>query len=478
MQLTVDIKLSKRIIVLAIPVILAMLSQTAINLLDTAMVGRLPGTTGIDGVAGIGVSLLLFWAIGGFLSAVAIGTQAITARRTGEEKPELAGRALTNSLALSIVSGLSASILGYYYVPEIFPLLNPNPNVIHLGSSYCSIRMLGVVSMVTTISYKGFYDGIGKTHIHMIAAIIMNVVNAFLNVVLIFGLLGFPRLEVQGAAYASLISTYVGLLVIVLWSFRKDLRSKYRYYRLVNFNRSVMHEISRLSIPSGLATVFVMSGFLFFLWVTGNLEPDPPLLSSLSFVPLAGPIMSGIEYIRPDLATSASWVMISFMMLIFMTSIAFGTATATLVSQSMGKKDFALAERFGWESVKIGMYSMGTVGVAVVIWPHIFLGIFTDKIEVIEVAVPSMRLMASTTALMASGLILTQALFGAGNNKFVMVAELLMHALCLVPLSYLLAIVFDMGMIGAWTAAATYIVLLSSVMAWKFAQGDWKRIKI
>jgi len=478
MRFSVDIALSKKITALAGPVILAMLSQTAINLLDTAMVGRLPGSTGIDGVAGIGVSLPLFWAIGGFLSAIAIGTQAITARRTGEEKHELAGRALTNSLTVAFLSGLSMSILGYYYVPDIFPFLNPNPNVIRLGSDYCSIRMLGVVSMVTTISYKGFFDGVGKTHIHMVASIVMNILNAFLNVVLIFGFLGFPRMEVEGAAIASLISTFVGLAIMIIWSFKKDLLKKYHYYRMKNLNRSVVYELCRLSVPSGLATVFVMSGFQFFMWVTGNLEPEPQMLAPLGFIPLAGPILLGIDFITPDLATSASWVLISFLMLIFMTSIAFGTATATLAGQSMGSKDFDLAERYGWESVKIGMYSMGLLGIAMIVWPHTFLGIFTDKTEVINAAVPSMRLMASTASMMSAGLILVQALFGAGNNKFVMVAELLLHALCLIPLSYVLAMVLDFGMLGAWMASATYIVLLSSIMAWKFAQGTWKKIKI
>ncbi len=478
MRFSLDISLTKRIASLAVPVILAMLSQTAINLMDTAMVGRLPGSTGIDGVAGIGVSLPLFWALGGFLSAIAIGTQAITARRTGEKLPLLAGRALTNSLTIAGLSGLAVSIVFYYYVPDIFPLLNPNPNVIRLGSIYCRLRMLGVFSMVTTISYKGFFDGIGQTYVHMVASIVMNVLNAFLNVVLIFGLLGFPRLEVEGAALASLISTFVGLAIMIAWSFRKSILTKYRIYNPKNLNRSVAGEIVRLSLPSGLATVFAMSGFQFFLWVTGNLESAPKMLTPLGFIPLAGPLLRGIDLVTPDVATSASWVIISFLMLIFMTSIALGTATATLVGQSMGAGKPNLAERFGWESVKLGMYIMGCLGLLVIVWPHFFLGIFTDKEAVIAAAIPSMRLMGASASLMSAGLILVQALFGAGATKFVMIAEMLMHGLCLIPLSYVLAVVLGMGMLGAWTAAATYVGFLSSTMAWKFAGGSWKKIKI
>ncbi len=476
--MTIDVHLSRKIASMALPVILAMLSQTAINLLDTAMVGRLPGSTGIDGVAGIGVSLPLFWAVGGFFSTIAIGTQAITARRTGEKQLLLAGRALTNSLSIAGVTGICVSILGYVLVPHIFSILNPNPNVIRLGSEYCSLRMLGVLSMVTTISYKGFFDGIGKTHVHMVASIIMNVLNAFLNVILIFGMFGFPRLEVKGAALASLASTYVGLIIMIGWSFKGKYLQTYRYYRMSNLNRRVIREICRLSLPSGLANIFVMSGFQFFLWVTGHLSSQINTLAPLSFIPLAGPILHGLDLSRPDLATSASWIIISFLMLIFMSSIAFGTATATLVGQSMGSKDHDLAERYGWESVKIGMYIFGILGIFIVLRPELFLGIFTDKQDVIQVAVPSMRLMGSVSALISAGLILVQALFGAGNAKFVMKVEFMLHTLCLVPLCYLLAVVLDFGLLGAWTAAATYVVLLSSIMAVKFYEGKWKRIEI
>ncbi|RLB55324.1 MAG: MATE family efflux transporter [Deltaproteobacteria bacterium] len=478
MRLLPELQLSKRIAALAGPVILAMLSQTAINLLDTAMVGRLPGATGIDGVAGIGVSLPLFWAIGGFLSAIAIGTQAITARRIGEGQPLLAGRVLSNSMLIAAGSGLSVSILGYLFIPDIFGLLNPNPNVVRLGSAYCRLRMLGIFSMVTTIAYKGFFDGVGKTYVHMVASIVMNVLNAFLNVVLIFGLLGFPRLEVEGAALASVISTYVGLAIMLLWSVQGDIRRHYRVYRLGNLKLPLASEIVRLSVPSGLATIFVMSGFQFFMWVTGHLHPEPDWFAPLGFIPVLGPMLQGHALSSPDLATSATWVIISFLMLVFMTSIAFGTATATLVSQSMGSGDMRMAERYGWESVKLGMWIMGALGLAVIAWPHMFLGIFTDKEQVISIAIAPMRLMGAVTSLMSAGLILVQALFGAGATKFVMLAEMAMHGLCLVPLSYLLAVVLRFGLLGAWVATASYIVLLSSIMAWKFAGGSWKKIRL
>jgi Na+-driven multidrug efflux pump len=75
-------------------------------------------------------------------------------------------------------------------------------------------------------------------------------------------------------------------------------------------------------------------------------------------------------------------------------------------------------------------------------------------------------------------MILTQALFGAGNTVFVMVVELILHFTCLVPLAWLLGITLEYGLIGIWGAAVLYVFLLAGIMAWKFRAGDWKNIRL
>ena len=75
-------------------------------------------------------------------------------------------------------------------------------------------------------------------------------------------------------------------------------------------------------------------------------------------------------------------------------------------------------------------------------------------------------------------MILTQALFGAGNSRFVMMVELLLHFTCLVPLAWLLGITWGFGLVGIWCAALAYVFGLSAAMTWKFARGDWKAIRI
>ena len=104
---------------------------------------------------------------------------------------------------------------------------------------------------------------------------------------------------------------------------------------------------------------------------------------------------------------------------------------------------------------------------------------FVASSELVQAhALNPMRIMGVITPVIAVGMILTQALFGAGDTKFVMVVELILHFLCLVPLAYVFGVVLDMGMIGLWLAALIYIVLLAGAMVWRFRSGVWQRIKL
>ena len=166
------------------------------------------------------------------------------------------------------------------------------------------------------------------------------------------------------------------------------------------------------------------------------------------------------------------------MSLSFVACIGFGQATATLVSQQMGNNNYKEAENYGWDSVKIGIYFFGALGMVVVAFPEFFLDFLSDDRLVIEAAAPGLRIMASLEAFIAAALILVQAHFGAGNTKFVMYVEALVHAVCLIPLAYLLAIVADFGFMGIWYSASVYVIALASILAWKFWEGTWKEIEV
>ncbi len=457
MKFRVDPELGKRIVLLSAPVVLAMLCQTAINVVDQALIGRLPASDSVPGQAALGPALNIFWAIGGFLSAISVGTQALTARRTGEQGHEQAGKVLVNSLIVALISSFLFTIIGWFSAGRLFRMVNSNPDVLRLGVPYLRWRLLGVTSMVAAFSYKSWFDGLGKTHVHMVAAILMNVLNFFLNLALIFGKWGCPALGVEGSAIASMISSYIGLFLMAFWSLGRKYTRTHRHYRLSNVSLRQQWELVKLSLPSGIATAFVMSGFALFYRIVGMLDAQ-----------------AGSE----SLYTAATQNVIVLLIAVFSGSIAYGTAVATLVGQSLGAKLPELAERYGWEAVKLGFYVTACIGCLISIYPEVVLHLLTKHEAVVVVGTPLLRICGALLPFILTGITLTQALFGAGNTRFVMFVEFGLHFGCLVPVAYVCGVVLHLGVIGVWSGAFIYILLLASIMAWKFASGTWKTIQI
>jgi putative MATE family efflux protein len=457
----VDSVLAKHILHVALPVVAGMLTQTAINILDTVMVGRLPSEIANPGQAAIGRSLPIMWAVGGFLSAVWVGTQAITSRRAGEGKHLLAGRALTNSLLLSFSSGVVFVVASILLTRPLLGLLVNDASVIELGTGYLRIRLVGVLAMACTFSYKSFFDGIGRTKVFMTVAVTMNVLNVILNYILIFGVesLGIPSLAVDGAAYASVISAYIGLFMLVAVSFMPRFLGRYHYYNPHNINGTVAREIVRLSLPNGLATIVVMLGFVAFYWVVGIVNDQYALPGN--------PVVE-----------TANQVMITLMMVSFMSSLAFGTATAAVVSQSLGASRPYLAERYGWDAAKLWAYVLTAYGVLMVFVPDELLWLVNPDIEVIGVAREPLQTLGALQAIIAIGMVLAQTLYGVGNAKFVLLVEFCLHLLVMSPAAYLFGVVLDFGLIGVYVGPTLYASLLAAAMYWKFTRGDWKEIRI
>jgi MATE family multidrug resistance protein len=474
-----DPSLVRRILVLSYPVMLAMLTQTLINQVDHVLVGHLPIAESTPGQTAVQISQILLWMFGGFLAAIAVGTQAMTARRAGAEDTEGAGAVSTNSVAVAVLASLVMTALCYPNAESLFRIFNKDKAVIDLGVPFLRWRFLQIAGLVTTASLKSFFDGLGKTRVHMGVAIAMNIANFFLCVALIYGpdrpgiagidqvhagLLSIfgdrlPHLGVPGAGLASMLSSYLGLAIMIAWSFRAMYR-KYHIRRVSNLSSRTMWSIVKLSVPSGFATMVAMVGFGFVIYVVSQLDKR-----------------AGFSVGRTINATATSNI-INVLMLVFISCIAYGTATATLVSQSLGAKAADLAERYVYTAAGIGVVLFLGIGLIMSAFAEPILRFWNPDPEVVAVAAPILRVLGMLTPLIALALVFTQGLYGAGNTIFVMLAEVILHNTCLIPMSYLLGLTFGFGLWGVWGSMMFYVAALALVMFLKFRTGTWKDIHI
>jgi Na+-driven multidrug efflux pump len=289
----------------------------------------------------------------------------------------------------------------------------------------------------------------------------MNAINIFLCWVLIFGHLGAPRMGAEGAGLAAFLATWIGLGIMALYAFL--VRGDYHPMRWENISPKITWAILKLSIPAGAATALMMTGFQQFSKIVQRLDVMPG--------------MSVVNNEAVNAAANTNVVMI--MKLTFVACMAFGTATATLISQSLGRRQPEEAQQWGWASVRLGSLVFGVVGLCEgFLFPHQVAGVFAHSAPVRAAMLGPMRTMGVAMPIVAVAMILSEGLFGAGSTKFVAVAQFLLVFGVLVPGAYLLGIKWHLSLNGIWMAAFAYAALCAAVMSAKFASGSWKKIKL
>jgi putative MATE family efflux protein len=403
------------------------------------------------------------WLFGGSLSAISVGTQAFVARRYAERRYEAAGAVVANSAFFCLVAGVAFGVVGALTIERLLGLILKVPEAHAIAYSYSRWRLLGIVSMSMTMALKAFFDGIGKTWVHLVSAVVMNVFNVLFCWMFIFGNLGAPRMGAPGAGFAAFVATWIGLAIMLLYAARE--RSRFRFLRWSNISRSLMWDVLKLSIPAAAATCVMMIGFGLFAQVAGQLDA----------MQANGAGEGGREAVNGAATTD----IVAVLKLTFTACLAFGTATATLVAQSLAAKRPDDATRFGWASVRLGLVLFGVVGLVegVLFTPQI-VGFITHSEAVRVAAMGPMRMMGVVTPIIAVAMILSEALFGAGNTKFVAAAQFCLVFFLLVPLAHVLGVKAGFGLDGMWSAAVCYAIGAAIVMTVKFRGGSWKKIQL
>lgn len=436
-----------RVFRLAYPVMLGMMSQVILNITDTAMVGRL----GAPALAATGLGSMVFLVVALAFESLGTGTQILTSRRWGEGQPGAGSRVLLNSLVLTLPLGLLLSSLGVFEAVPFISLLVQDHQVQTLTVSYVRLRFLGLFFFLMITSFRGYFDGVGKTRIRMEYMILVVSLNIILNYLLIFGKWGFPRLEVAGAALASTLSVMVGAAYILICALRDNVLREHPFFRRGNFHLPVIKGIVHFSLPKGFRMFFTFSSFLVFLKIIG---------------------MIGVK----ELAVSN--ILLAILSFSFMPGLGIGIAGATLIGQSLGAKRFPAARRYGWGAARFGAIFMGISGIFFIIFARPILSVFTPDAGVIRAGVWPLVILGAVQIFDGAGTVLSQCLEGAGATHWVLKVEIVIHWLFLLPLTYLLTIVLDWGLVGAWGSIGLMMVVYALVMIRKFRGDSWMRIPV
>jgi putative MATE family efflux protein len=429
---------------IALPIMGGMMSQNILNLVDIGMVGRL----GDAALAATGIGSFTNYLAISFIIGLSAGVQALAARRLGEERHSETAIPLNGGLLLALLMGIPLCLVLIAATPCAFNFLTDDPAVRELGTPYLQVRIASMVAVGMNFSFRGYWSAIHMTGVYLRTLLIMHAINIFLNWVLIFGNLGAPELGVFGAGLATTISLYIGTALYFFFAFRHAVDKGFLHGMP---SRSTLWQQFRLSLPSSMQQLFFSAGLVTLVWIIGQIG-------------------------------TAEVAAVNVLMTFHITAIlpAFGVALAatTLVGNALGRDDVEDAERWGWNCAAMTFIYGIALSLLLIPLAEPLLGIFLTNPETRRLAHLPMILWASVIAFDTAGMVLMNALIGAGDTRRSMwISEIWQWAFFL-PLAFVVGPVLGLGLIGVWILNGVYRAAQAVNCATQWAGRKWTHVKI
>ncbi len=435
---------TRKILSLALPIIGGMISQNVLNLVDTAMVG----SEGSIALAAVGTgSFANFMAIA-FIMGFSAGVQAMSSRRMGEGREREAAVPLNGALLLVLLIAIPWAAILYLSIPTLFPFLNGDPQVVEIGVPYLQARILGGVAVGMNFAFRGYWNAVEKSNLYLRTLLVMHASNIFLNWVLIFGNLGAPAYGAVGAGIASCIATYIGCLFYIGLGLR---HARENGFLRGLPDRETVRTMLRLSVPNGLQQLFFSAGFVMLFSILGRMGTHE---------------------------TAAASVLINVMLVAILPGLGFGLAATSLVGQALGRGSADDAKRWGWDVVKVSTTLLAVLGLLMVLFPEQMLQPFLKEPEVLALAKPALMVFGASIGLDGCGLVLQNAMLGAGASRRVMLVSISLQWGLFLPASYIVGPVLGLGLIAVWIAQAVQRALQAMIYIVLWHRGEWAKIKV
>ncbi|MCE4614612.1 MAG: MATE family efflux transporter [Desulfurococcales archaeon] len=209
-------KYAKEAIRIGWPLVIVESLDSIVSITDTFFVSRL----GDDAIAGVGLASYIGWLLSVFGSLYYVGVMVLVAQAVGSKQIKKASKIVGESLSASALIAIPIVLLGYTYASQLIGLIGGTGTVQYLGSSYMSLRVVGLEFWFILLVLDASFRGSGVTKPLIYSSVTTATVNTILDPLLIYGYLGFPRMGVRGAAFASVISIALGALLDFLLTTR------------------------------------------------------------------------------------------------------------------------------------------------------------------------------------------------------------------------------------------------------------------
>jgi len=420
-----------RLVRLAWPVSLAQLGTMLLGVVDVLMVGQL----GEGPLAAVSLGHTYAFALQLPMLGFAIGLDPLFAQAFGARRPGDARRTLLRGALVISLLAVPAIALHLLAAP-VLAGLGQEAEVVALATPYSQIRALGVPAFAAFVLLRQHLQGAGRMWPGTLAVIVGNVVNVVVNAVLVFGLLGAPRLEVDGAAWATVLSTGAMLGVLLLAG------------RAVSAERARADpEPPRTRPPA--------------TW-WGLLAVSVPVALQVALEGWGFSVATVLVGLFGQTALAAHAVAITLASLAFMVPLGVSSAAATRVGNLLGAGHAWV--RSGWLAIGVGACSMLGFALAFAGMPRLVAAPFVDSAAVIDAAALLLPVAAGFALFDGVQVVTFGVLRGAGDTTVPAAANIVGYYVVGLPVGAALAFGAGLGAVGVWLGLASALASVAVLL--------------
>ena len=428
------------------PIILGSLATTVLNLTDTAFIARV-GETELGAMA---ITTVLYGVMVMIAMSLGIGAQIMMSRRAGEGNHTEIGRLFDHTFLLLSVLSIICFTATYLYSGRFFEWILSSENIQNAAETYMVPRSFGILFSVSAIAFRSFYIAISNTRVITYSAILMLLLNAFLDYALIFGHFGFPEMGLRGAAIASVISEITAFLYLIGYSAAKHEFEHYKLFRFLTITRARIYAILHLASPIVLQNTLSMGAwFIFFVF---------------------------IEHLGERELAISNIVRSTYMVL--MTPMwGYASATSSMVSNIIGQNKADEVKMLVRKIINLSLLTSVALFILSFISPYWMLKIITSDELLIEQSMETYHIVLGAMFLFSASIILLSAVSGSGNTKAAMVIEMINITIYLVYI-YLCVFEYSVSIETVWFSEIAYWFLMGLLSYLYLKYTKWAPIKI
>jgi putative MATE family efflux protein len=450
------------VLALALPALAQQYLHLLVQLSDQYLVGLIGRETYLAAFTTAGY---LYWFVSSYTVLVSVGSTALVARFVGAGDWRGACHAIGQSVLLALGFGLVGTVAALLGLPALVEALRLTGDTAALCVTFLTPLAILLPLQITESALVACLAGAGDTRTGLKVLGGVAVLNVPLAWTLSFGVGPLPGFGFVGIALGTGLSHVVGCVTLTVLLARGRSGLKLHRADLVP-DRRLIYRLLRVSVPAGIDSLSVAFCQLWFLSLVNRLGNDP---------------------------AAAHGVALRWEALGFLAGAAFGTAAMTLVGQNLGARNPHRAAHGGWTAFAIGCGLMTFMGVMFFALAEPMFRVFChgERLRpVIDTGVPVLRLVAFAMPALASQIIFTAALRGAGDTRVPVLFTWVGFLGIRIPLAYLLTRPevdlgplgmipgYDLGLFGAWVAMCVDIWARGLFCALRFAGGKWKGIEV